>query len=238
MTTTEASKTTSHSAPILDSITIDCVIFGFNQGSLEVLLVKHADGISKDKWGLPGGWIYTDESTDDAANRLLLALTGIKDIYLEQLRAFSAPDRFPVSRVITIGYYALLKREDWVGLKPGATASEVAWFKVSEVETLIYDHLHILEIGLKRLRRRIKQEPIGFNMLPEKFTLLQLMHLYEEILGYEMDKPNFRRKILRMNLLTALDEKQKDVSHRAAKLYRFNPEVYQKLQQKGFNFEF
>ena len=195
MTTTEASKTTSHSAPILDSITIDCVIFGFNQGSLEVLLVKHADGISKDKWGLPGGWIYTDESTDDAANRLLLALTGIKDIYLEQLRAFSAPDRFPVSRVITIGYYALLKREDWVGLKPGATASEVAWFKVSEVETLIYDHLHILEIGLKRLRRRIKQEPIGFNMLPEKFTLLQLMHLYEEILGYEMDKPNFRRKI-------------------------------------------
>ncbi|WP_290567965.1 NUDIX hydrolase [Leeuwenhoekiella sp. UBA6783] len=238
MTTTEASKTTSHSAPILDSITIDCVIFGFNQGSLEVLLVKHADGISKDKWGLPGGWIYTDESTDDAANRLLLALTGIKDIYLEQLRAFSAPDRFPVSRVITIGYYALLKREDWVGLKPGATASEVAWFKVSEVETLIYDHLHILEIGLKRLRRRIKQEPIGFNMLPEKFTLLQLMHLYEEILGYEMDKPNFRRKILRMNLLTALDEKQKDVSHRAAKLYKFNPEVYQKLQQKGFNFEF
>ena len=185
-----------------------------------------------------GGWIYTDESTDDAANRLLLALTGIKDIYLEQLRAFSAPDRFPVSRVITIGYYALLKREDWVGLKPGATASEVAWFKVSEVETLIYDHLHILEIGLKRLRRRIKQEPIGFNMLPEKFTLLQLMHLYEEILGYEMDKPNFRRKILRMNLLTALDEKQKDVSHRAAKLYKFNPEVYQKLQQKGFNFEF
>lgn len=238
MTTTEASKTTSHSAPILDSITIDCVIFGFNQGSLEVLLVKHADGISKDKWGLPGGWIYTDESTDDAANRLLLALTGIKDIYLEQLRAFSAPDRFPVSRVITIGYYALLKREDWVGLKPGATASEVAWFKVSEVETLIYDHLHILEIGIKRLRRRIKQEPIGFNMLPEKFTLLQLMHLYEEILGYEMDKPNFRRKILRMNLLTALDEKQKDVSHRAAKLYKFNPEVYQKLQQKGFNFEF
>ena len=85
MTTTEASKTTSHSAPILDSITIDCVIFGFNQGSLEVLLVKHADGISKDKWGLPGGCIYTDESTDDAANRLLLALTGIKDIYLEQL---------------------------------------------------------------------------------------------------------------------------------------------------------
>lgn len=230
--------TKQNEATILDSITIDCVIFGFNQGTLEVLLVKHADGISKDKWGLPGGWIFTDESTDAAANRLLLELTGIKDVYLEQLRAFSEPDRFPLSRVITVGYYALIKKEDWTGLKPGATASEVGWFKVSEVETLIYDHLHILGVGLRRLRRRIKQEPIGFNLLPEKFTLLQLMHLYEEILGYEMDKPNFRRKILRMNLLTALDEKQKDVSHRAAKLYKFNPDTYQKLLEKGFNFEF
>ena len=101
-----------YEATILDSITIDCVIFGFNQGALEVLLVKHADGISKDKWGLPGGWIFTDESTDAAANRLLLELTGIKDVYLEQLRAFSEPDRFPVSRVITVGYYALIKKQD------------------------------------------------------------------------------------------------------------------------------
>ncbi|MEH6658111.1 NUDIX hydrolase [Leeuwenhoekiella marinoflava] len=224
-------------AAILESITIDCVIFGFRAGNLEVLLVRHGEGISKDKWGLPGGWIYNTESTDDAANRLLLELTGIKDIYLEQLRAFSDPDRFPLSRVITVGYYALIKEEDY-DLKAGATASEVAWFKVSEVKDLIYDHAQILEIGLRRLRRRIKQEPIGFNLLPQKFTLLQLMHLYEEILGKEMDKPNFRRKILKMNLLTPLNEKQKDVSHRAAKLYQFNPETYQQLQEKGFNFEF
>ncbi|MFD2827541.1 NUDIX domain-containing protein, partial [Leeuwenhoekiella polynyae] len=114
----------------LESITIDCVIFGFKAGNLEVLLVRHGEGISKDKWGLPGGWIYKTESTDDAANRLLLELTGIKDIYLEQLRAFSDPDRFPLSRVITIGYYALIKEEDY-DLKAGATAAEVAWFKVS-----------------------------------------------------------------------------------------------------------
>ncbi|RXG26222.1 NUDIX domain-containing protein [Leeuwenhoekiella polynyae] len=221
----------------LESITIDCVIFGFKAGNLEVLLVRHGEGISKDKWGLPGGWIYKTESTDDAANRLLLELTGIKDIYLEQLRAFSDPDRFPLSRVITIGYYALIKEEDY-DLKAGATAAEVAWFKVSQVKDLIYDHAQILEIGLKRLRRRIKQEPIGFNLLPQKFTLLQLMHLYEEILGKEMDKPNFRRKILKMNLLTPLNEKEKDVSHRAAKLYQFNPETYQQLLEKGFNFEF
>ncbi|MFD2827751.1 NUDIX hydrolase, partial [Leeuwenhoekiella polynyae] len=142
-----------------------------------------------------------------------------------------------LSRVITIGYYALIKEEDY-DLKAGATAAEVAWFKVSKVKDLIYDHAQILEIGLKRLRRRIKQEPIGFNLLPQKFTLLQLMHLYEEILGKEMDKPNFRRKILKMNLLTPLNEKEKDVSHRAAKLYQFNPETYQQLLEKGFNFEF
>ena len=224
-------------AAILESITIDCVIFGFKAGNLEVLLVRHGEGISEGKWALPGGWIYKTESTDDAANRLLLELTGIKDIYLEQLRAFSDPDRFPVSRVITVGYYALIKEEDY-HLKAGSTAAEVAWFKVSEVNDLIYDHAQILEVGLKRLRRRIKQEPIGFNLLPQKFTLLQLMHLYEEILGKEMDKPNFRRKILKMKLLTPLDEKQKDVSHRAAKLYQFNPGTYQQLLEKGFNFEF
>ncbi|MGO4911937.1 MULTISPECIES: NUDIX hydrolase [unclassified Leeuwenhoekiella] len=224
-------------AIILDSITIDCVIFGLKEGSLEVLLVQHAEGINKNKWALPGGWIYENESIDAAANRLLLELTGIEDVYLEQLKAFGDPDRFPLSRVITIGYYALIKEEDY-DLKPGFTAVNVAWFKVSQVEDLIFDHAQILETGLKRLRRRIRQEPIGFNLLPQKFTLLQLMHLYEQILGKEMDKPNFRRKILKMNLLTPLNEKEKDVSHRAAKLYQFNPDTYQSLLEKGFNFEF
>ncbi len=222
---------------ILNSVTIDCVIFGFKNEELEVLLVKHKEGISKDKWALPGGWIYENEGIDGAANRLLLELTGITNVYLEQLRAFGSPDRFPLSRVITVGYYALIKEEDY-DLKAGYTAAEVAWCKVSEVDQLIYDHPQILDVGLKRLRRRIRQEPIGFNLLPEKFTLLQLMHLYEQILGYEMDKPNFRRKILKMDLLTPLSEKQKDVSHRAAKLYRFNPETYKRLQERGFNFEF
>lgn len=224
-------------AVILDSITIDCVIFGLNEGSLEVLLVQHAEGLNKNKWALPGGWIYENESIDAAANRLLLELTGIEDVYLEQLKAFGDPQRFPLSRVITIGYYALIKEEDY-DLTPGFTAVNVAWFKVSEVKDLIFDHSQILETGLKRLRRRIRQEPIGFNLLPQKFTLLQLMHLYEQILGKEMDKPNFRRKILKMNLLTPLNEKEKGVSHRAAKIYQFNPDTYQSLIEKGFNFEF
>ena len=224
-------------AVILDSISIDCIIFGLKDGSLEVLLVQHAEGLNKNKWALPGGWIYEDEGIDAAANRLLLELTGIEDVYLEQLKAFGDPNRFPLSRVITIGYYALIKEEDY-NLTPGFTAMNVAWFKVSQVENLIFDHTQILALGLRRLRRRIRQEPIGFNLLPQKFTLLQLMNLYEQILGKELDKPNFRRKILKMKLLTALNEKEKDVSHRAAMLYQFNPETYQNLLEKGFNFEF
>lgn len=224
-------------ASVINSVTIDCVIFGFEKGSLEVLLVKHAEGISKGKWGLPGGWIKQDEGIDAAAHRLLQELTGLNHLYLEQLKAFGDPERFPVGRVITIGYYALIKREDY-SLKAGFTASEARWYKIKEIPELIYDHNEILKYSLKNLRRRVRQAPIGFNLLPEKFTLLQLMQLYEEILGVEMDKPNFRRKILRMKLLVDLNEKQKDVSHRAAKLYKFDNEIYRRLTKKGFNFEF
>ncbi|MFH6997686.1 NUDIX domain-containing protein [Flavobacterium sp. FlaQc-57] len=221
----------------MNAITIDCVIFGFDKGSLEVLLVEHGEGISKGKWGLPGGWIYKKESTDAAAHRLLNELTGLDNIYLEQLKAFGDPDRFPLRRVITIGYYALVKREDY-NIKAGFTASDAKWYKINSIPSLIYDHNEILSYSLQHLRNRVRQAPLGFNLLPEKFTLLQLMHLYEEILGIEMDKSNFRRKILHMKLLVALDEKQQDVSHRAAKLYQFDPTIYKKLTEKGFNFEF
>jgi len=222
---------------VMNAITIDCVIFGFDKGSLEVLLIQHAEGISKGKWGLPGGWINKKESTDDAAHRLLNELTALDHIYLEQLKAFGNPDRFPLRRVITIGYYALIKREDY-NIQAGFTASDAKWYKINEIPDLIYDHNEILAYSLKHLRDRVRQAPIGFNLLPEKFTLLQLMHLYEEILGIEMDKSNFRRKILHMKLLVALDEKQQDVSHRAAQLYKFDSEIYTKLTEKGFNFEF
>lgn len=224
-------------ADVMKSITIDCTIFGFENGSLEVLLVRHATGISKGKWGLPGGWIYKNEDIDDAAHRLLQELTGLDRIYLEQIRAFGDPARFPLGRVITIGYFALIKREDY-NVKAGSTASEAKWHKIKEIPKLIYDHNNILKYSLEHLQNKLRQAPIGFNLLPEKFTLLQLMRLYEEILSVEMDKPNFRRKVLKMKLLTDLGEKQKDVSHRAAKLYKFDPEVYRKLTEKGFNFEF
>lgn len=222
---------------VLQSITIDCVIFGFEKGSLEVLLVKHAEGISKGKWALPGGWIRKEESIDAAAHRLLGDLTGLDQVFLEQLQAFGEPDRFPLHRVITVGYYALIKKEDYK-LKAGFTASEARWFKIKEVPQLIYDHDKILNTALESLRFKVRKAPVGFNLLPEKFTLLELMQLYEEILGVEMDKPNFRRKFLGMKLLVDLHEKQIKVSHRAAKLYRFDPDIYRRLTSKGFNFDF
>lgn len=222
---------------VMNAITIDTVVFGFDKGSLEVLLIEHGEGIRKGEWGLPGGWIRENESVDNAAHRLLADLTGLDNIYLEQLKAFGEPGRFPLGRVITIGYYALVKREDY-NVQAGFTASDAKWYKIVDVPNLIYDHNEILDYSLKTLRNRVRQAPLGFNLLPEKFTLFELMQLYEEILGVEMDKSNFRRKILKMKLLVPLGEKQKDVSHRAAQLYEFDPKIYEKLTQKGFNFEF
>ncbi|AWK03409.1 NUDIX hydrolase [Flavobacterium crocinum] len=228
---------TNDHKPAVEGITIDCVFFGFNKESLEVLLVQHAQGESKGKWGLLGGWLQLDESADDAAQRILQELTGLEDIYLEQLKAFTNPKRVPERRVVTIGYYTLVNREDY-NIKASLRVIEAKWYKINEIPDLIFDHNEILNFSLLQLRNRVRQAPIGFNLLPEKFTLLQLMHLYEEILGIELDKSNFRRKILHMKLLTALDEKQKDVSHRAAKLYKFDDEMYKKLTEKGFNFEY
>lgn len=230
----ESGKIVEHE--VMNAITIDCVIFGFDQGTLQVLLAKHATGIKKGEWALPGGWIKQTESIDSAANRLLEELTGLENIYLEQLKAFGAPDRFPLGRVITIGYYALIKREDYK-VKAGSTASEVSWFQLDEIPNLIYDHNHILNESLEKLKLRVRHAPIGFELLPEKFTLLQLMQVYEQVLNKKLDKPNFRRKILGMKLLVALKEKQKNVSHRAANLYQFDKKRYKELSDNGFNFE-
>jgi 8-oxo-dGTP diphosphatase len=223
--------------PAIEGVTVDCVIFGFKKEGLEVLLVQHAIGESEGSWGLPGGWIKKEESAEDAAHRVLYELTSLDNIYLEQLKAFTNPNRVLDRRVITIGYYALVNQEDH-NIKASLAVREAKWCKINEIPNLIFDHNEILNFSLMQLQNRVRQAPIGFNLLPEKFTLLQLMHLYEEILGIELDKSNFRRKILHMKLLLELDEKQQDVSHRAAKLYKFDAEIYKKLTEKGFNFEF
>lgn len=229
-------KKNSFPDTIIDALSIDCLIFGFKKNELDILLVQHGEGISKGRWALPGGWIRYNEGTDEAAQRLLNDLTGVSNIYLEQLRAFGDVNRYPNKRVITIAYYALVKPENYV-LHPGFTAADAQWFKISEVPELPYDHRMILDAGLAYLKHKVQHEPIGFNLLPKKFTLLQLQELYEAILDKKLDKPNFRRKLMKMNLLEQLKEKQVDVSHRAAGLYRFDKKIYDKLTEKGFTFE-
>jgi len=221
---------------IIDALSVDCLIFGFIDEHLEILLVRHAEGISKGRWALPGGWIRYNESVDAAANRLLEDLTGVSDIFLEQLYTFGDVHRYPTKRVITIAYYALVKPEDYI-LQAGFTADDVKWFKIHEVPELPYDHRTILDKGLGHLKHKVRHEPIGFNLLPRKFTLLQLQKLYEALLETQLDKPNFRRKMMKMNLLVACDEKQKDVSHRAANYYQFDEKVYHHLLESGFSFE-
>lgn len=221
---------------IIDALSIDCVIFGFRNSELDILLIKHAEGINKGHWALPGGWIRYNEGIDDAANRLLTSLTGVSNIFLEQLRAFGAVERYPGKRVITLGYYALINAEHYA-LCAGFTASDARWFRIHEVPRLPFDHGKILESGFDQLKHKVRHEPVGFNLLPKKFTLHQIQKLYEAILETELDKPNFRRKLLKMNLLVPCGEKQRDVSHRAAKFYRFDKRIYRKLKETGFTFE-
>lgn len=221
---------------VIDALSIDCLIFGFKDGKLDILLVKHGEGISKGKWALPGGWIRYNESLDDAASRILTALTGVSNIYLEQIKAFGHVNRYPNKRVVTVAYFTLVNAENYE-LHAGFTASDAQWFNIHEVPSLAYDHAAILDFGFRFLKHKVQHEPIGFNLLPKKFTLLHLQELYEAILETKLDKPNFRRKLMNMNLLVSCNEKQKDVAHRAAKLYRFDKKVYHKLTEKGFTFE-
>ncbi|WP_341937941.1 NUDIX hydrolase [Marinimicrobium sp. C2-29] len=222
---------------VLPGLSIDNLIFGLDHGQLEIMLVKHDVGPGKGRWALPGGWIKREENLRDAASRLLEELTGVRDLFLEQLKTFGRVDRFPNERVVTIAYYALVSAEDYT-LVAGRNTSDASWFNVHDLPELIYDHSEIVSYGINFLRHQVCHKPIGFNLLPEKFTLLQLQELYEAILDVKLDKPNFRRKMMKMNLLAPCNEKQKGVPHRAANLYRFDSEAYERLTDKGFSFEF
>ena len=221
---------------IIDALSIDCAIFGFKDAQLSILLVKHGEGRAKGQWALPGGWIRYNESLDDAANRILTQQTAAKNIYLEQFQTFGEVDRFPDKRVITVCFYALANIEK-VDPHAGNHVSEVAWFNIRNVPKMVFDHNKILDACFKHLQHKIQHEPIGFNLLPKKFTLLQLQELYEAILGTKLDKPNFRRKLIKMDLLVPCNEKQTAVSHRGAQLYQFDKRVYKQLTDGGFSFE-
>jgi 8-oxo-dGTP diphosphatase len=217
-------------------VTVDSVVFGFDEGDLKIILVQRAIKPYINRWALPGGFIHMDEDLETAAIRELKEETGIKDVYLEQLYTFGGLGRDPRGRVVTVSYYALVKRVGYL-IQATTDAKAAKWFVVKNLPELAFDHKRIIDTALSRLKGKVRYEPVGFELLPEKFTLSQLQHLYEVILGREIDKRNFRKKILSMGLLIELNEREQNVAHRAAGFYMFDRKKYRQLKQKGFNFE-
>lgn len=218
-------------------VAVDSIIFGYDEGGreLKVLLLKRTFQPAKGQWSLMGGFLKSDESVDEAAKRILHQLTGLSDVYMEQLYTFGEMNRDPGARIVSIAYFALIKIKDSdleLVRQHGAT-----WVPISSMPPLIFDHPAMIERALKRLQSRARTQPIGFELLPDKFTIPQLQGLYEAIYNKTLDKRNFRRKLLTMDLLEKLGEKEKESSRKGAWYYRFDPNKYEDLLNRGFNFE-
>ncbi|MFA6126584.1 MAG: NUDIX domain-containing protein [Bacteroidales bacterium] len=215
-------------------LAVDCVILGFDDNQLKLLLIKRNMEPGKGIWSLMGGFPKHNEGLYQAAERVLKQLTGLQNVYLEQLFAYGNVDRDPGERVVSVAYCSLIKIADYD--KDLVKENNARWCPMNDIPALVFDHQEMVDKALKRLRRRARIQPIGFELLPEKFTMPQLQCLYEAIYQKELDKRNFCKKILSMGLLDKLDEKDKSSSKKGAFLYRFNPEKYQELVAKGFYF--
>lgn len=218
------------------ALTVDCVVFGFDGGELKALLIERALEPFKGCWALPGGFVEVDETLDSAARRELEEEAGLRDVFLEQLFTFGSLNRDPRERVVSVAYYALVKLAAHE-TKAATDAADARWFAISEVPKLAFDHAEILEAALRRLKAKVRYEPIGFELLPPKFTLSELQHLYEAALGTPLDKRNFRKKVLSFGLLVPLKEMERRGRHRPAQLFKFDAEKYEKLRKRGFSFE-
>lgn len=230
------------------ALAVDCVVFGLrgqevrgpDRGAVElslvVLLIERAIPPFEGSWALPGGFVRIGETLDAAAERELVEEAGLGVSYLEQLYTFGALDRDPRERVVSVAYFALVNPLQHA-LEAGSDARKAAWFKVRALPALAFDHGRILEVGLERLRSKVRYRPIGFDLLPERFTLTHLQRMYETILGRELDKRNFRKKIASLGFVVPTDEIEQGVARRAARLFRFDRERYDALVQHGFDLE-
>jgi 8-oxo-dGTP diphosphatase len=218
------------------ALTVDCVVFGFDEGEMKVLLIERALDPFKGRWALPGGFVRVDEPLDAAARRELEEEAGLKEVFLEQLYTFGSVHRDPRERVVSVAYFALVKLAAHA-TQAATDAADARWFPISKVPKLAFDHGDILAAALARLKGKVRYQPIGFELLPPKFTLSQLQHLYEAVLETALDKRNFRKKVLSFGLLVPLQETQMTGRHRPAQLFRFDTEKYEKLNKRGFNFE-
>lgn len=207
-------------------VSVDCIIFGFSEGELNLLLLKRNFEPSKGEWSLMGGFVQQDESVDDAAKRVLAELTGLENVYMEQVNSFGEVGRDPGERVISIAYYALININEYD--REAVQQHNAFWVNINEMPDLIFDHPQMVQAARDLMKQKASTKPIGFNLLPELFTLSQLQSLYEAIYGEDIDKRNFRKRIAEMDYIEKTDKIDKKGSKRGAALYKFNDKVYQK----------
>nr|WP_321522286.1 NUDIX domain-containing protein [uncultured Macellibacteroides sp.] len=207
-------------------VAMDCIIFGFSEGELSLLLIKRKIEPAKGQWSLMGGFLRENESIDDGAKRVLNELTGLENVYMEQVRTFGEVDRDPGERVLSVAYYSLVKIEE--SDQERLDDHNAYWIKINELPELVFDHGQMVELARDVMRQKASTEPIGFNLLPDLFTLTQLQSLYEAIYGTVLDKRNFRKRVAEMDYIVKTDKIDKTGSKRGASLYKFNDRIYQK----------
>lgn len=216
-------------------VATDCIVFGFDAGKLKLLIFKRQLEPFRGSFSLIGSFVGLEEDVDTAARRVLKNITGLENIYLEQLKTFGKADRDPGGRCISIAHYALIRIDD--NNKKLVAKYGAFWYGLDVLPPLVLDHSEMVDVALKTLRQKAKHQPLGFELLPRKFTLPQLQILYEAIYQRPLDPRNFRKKVLSLKVLTKLNEKDKSSSKRGAYLYKFNQKKYEKLLKSGFDFQ-
>ena len=217
------------------ALSVDCVIFGFDENKLKVLLIRSDLKKFKGLWSLLGDLVDPQEELDSAATRILKARTGLDDVYMEQVRTFGCLERHPAGRVVTVAYYSLINIQHH---KLQITDNELHWHDINDIQELAFDHKKILDISYEQLKRRVQEHPLAFSLLPKKFSLRELQNVYEAILDTKMDRRNFRKKFFAMDFLVDIDQMEQDVPHRPGKLYNFNYNKYEKKKKKWVGIDF
>jgi 8-oxo-dGTP diphosphatase len=217
------------------AVTVDAVVYGYQAEELRVLLIERGEAPFRGAWALPGGFLNKDEDLGDAVQRELLEETGVAPTHLEQLGSWGTPGRDPRGHTVTVAYTALVRMSDHQATA-ATDAADARWFPVDGLPGLAFDHGEILDAARARLVESVRTRPVGFDLLPDRFTLTQLQSLVETVLGEALDKRNFRKKLQSLDMLISTGEFEKDVSHRAAQLYRFDRAMYEKLSAEGFQF--
>lgn len=220
-------------------VAVDAIVFGYSkQEGVSVLLIQRKYPPFKNSWAIPGGFVLDEESLEAAVRRELQEETGITVNYLEQLYTFGDPGRDPRQRIVSIAYFALVKSSQFQQLKASTDAEHAQWFGIKELPELAFDHKRILQTAIERVRAKIRYQPIGFELLDKTFPFADLEHLYVSLLDREIDRRNFSRKVLALDILDETDEYSKpEGKGRPSRMYRFNKKRYQELEKEGINFE-